>query len=60
MSKISKKQGIIALCILLVLLVAVAGLVWWLLRRRNNGSEEGLDETEGEADSQEDVNTFQF
>ena len=45
---------------LLVLLVAVAGLVWWLLRRRNNGSEEGLDETEGEADSQEDVNTFQF
>jgi hypothetical protein len=45
---------------LLVLLAAVAGLVWWLLRRRNNGSEEGLDETEGEADSQEDVNTFQF
>ncbi len=45
---------------LLVLLAAVAGLVWWLLRRRNNGSEEGLEETEGEADSQEDVNTFQF
>lgn len=45
---------------LLVLLAAIAGLVWWLLRRRNNGSEEGLEETEGEADSQEDVNTFQF
>lgn len=45
---------------LLVLLAAVAGLVWWLLRRRNNGSEEELLETEGDADSQEDANTFQF